>query len=140
MTVVTHTFELITKPNDIINITDQVRNQLRHSEILNGIVCIFMPGSTGGISVLEFEPGLVSHDVPALMQKIMPEGPDYAHHQTWGDHNGHSHLRSFMVPPSFTVPIISGKLLLGTWQQLVFCEFDEKSRTRTIYCQFIGEK
>lgn len=131
-------FQISTHPNDIINITQQVKVCTLKSSIPNGIVTIFMPGSTGGISCLEFEPGLVKTDVPQLLQKLMPQGPDYAHHNTWGDHNGHSHLRSFFVPPSFTVPIVDGKLLLGTWQQIVFCEFDEKSRTRTIYCQIVG--
>ena len=139
MVIITSKFEIHTKPDEIINITNQVKSLLKKSQINDGIVCVFMPGSTGGISTLEFEPGLVHKDVPALLQQLMPEGPNYAHHQTWGDHNGHSHLRSFMIPPSLTIPLTKGKLLLGTWQQIVFCEFDEKTRTRTIYCQFVGE-
>ncbi|MHA1610933.1 MAG: secondary thiamine-phosphate synthase enzyme YjbQ [Promethearchaeota archaeon] len=131
-------FSLNTHPNDIINITDQVKNALKSTNISNGLVVVYMPGSTGGISFVEYEPGLVKTDIPALLQKLMPEGPDYSHHQTWGDHNGHSHLRSFLIPPSLSIPIQDGHLLLGTWQQIVFCEFDEKSRNRTIYCQFVG--
>ncbi len=139
MSAVTLKFQFHSNPNDIINITDEVSQKVKESQIRSGIVCVFMPGSTGGISTLEFEPGLVKGDIPKFLQELIPEGPDYEHHQTWGDHNGHSHLRSFMIPPSFTVPIINGKLLLGTWQQIVFCEFDEKSRTRTIYCQIVGD-
>jgi secondary thiamine-phosphate synthase enzyme len=139
MVIITQKFEIHTKPDEIINITKQVKSAISNSEIKNGIVCVFMPGSTGGISTLEFEPGLVNKDVPALLQQLMPEGPNYAHHQTWGDHNGHSHLRSFMIPPSLSIPIIKGTILLGTWQQIVFCEFDEKARTRTIFCQIMGE-
>ena len=131
-------FQLHTKPDELVDITPLVEKCLINCPIKNGIVNVFMPGSTGGISILEFEPGLIKTDVPELLQKITPEGPDYAHHQTWGDHNGHSHLRSFLIKPSFTVPIVDGKLLLGTWQQIIYCEFDEKSRNRIIYCQFVG--
>jgi secondary thiamine-phosphate synthase enzyme len=131
-------FSVHSNPNDLIDITENVEEFCGKTEIKNGTVTIYCPGSTAGISTLEYEPGLVKFDVPKLLQKLMPEGPDYIHHQTWHDHNGHSHLRSFMIPPSFSVPIVEGKLLRGTWQQLVFCEFDEKSRLRTIYCQFVG--
>lgn len=139
MTSFTFDFQVKTQPNDILDITQNVRKAVKNSQIKNGIVCIFMPGSTGGISVLEFEPGLVKSDIPKLLQTLMPEGPDYAHHQTWGDHNGHSHLRSFLIPPSLSVPIINGALYLGTWQQIVFCEFDEKARSRILLCQIVGD-
>ncbi|WP_457558667.1 secondary thiamine-phosphate synthase enzyme YjbQ [Candidatus Harpocratesius sp.] len=132
------TFQISTTPNQIINITDDIKNLVNKCSIRNGILTVFMPGSTGGISFLEYEPGLVNSDVPELLQKLLPEGPDYKHHQTWGDHNGHSHLRSFLIPPSQTIPLVDGKLVLGTWQQIVFCEFDERSRNRRIYCQIIG--
>ncbi len=123
---------------DIVNITKKVQNLAKKSEIKDGIVNIFMPGSTGGISTVEYEPGLVETDIPELLQKLIPEGPDYAHHKTWGDHNGGGHLRSFFIYPSITVPVKEGELILGTWQQLIFCEFDEKPRNRSIYCQFVG--
>ena len=131
-------FSMKTEIDQIVNITKFVQKAADDSSIKDGIVTIFLPGSTGGITTLEYEPGLVKKDVPKILQKLIPEGPDYAHHQTWHDHNGHSHLRSFFIKPSFTVPIQEGKLLLGTWQQIIFCEFDEKSRNRTIYCQFVG--
>ncbi len=131
-------FQLKTKPDDLIDITEYIHNLAQDSEIKNGIVNISCPGSTAGISCIEYEPGLIKKDIPEMLQKLMPEGPDYAHHQTWHDHNGHSHLRSFLIKPNYTAPIIDGKVLLGTWQQIVFCEFDEKPRNRTIYCQFVG--
>ena len=141
MTTATSTFTLKTSPDDILDITKKVQQAVinNNEHISEGLVCVFVPGSTAGISTLEYEPGLVKTDVPKLLQELMPEGPDYAHHQTWGDHNGHSHLRSFFLPPSLTIPVINGDLLLGTWQQIVFCEFDEKPRNRTIYCQIVGE-
>ncbi|MCF2138726.1 MAG: secondary thiamine-phosphate synthase enzyme YjbQ [Candidatus Lokiarchaeota archaeon] len=132
------TFQISTTPNQIINITDNIKKLVNKCSIRTGILTVFMPGSTGGISFLEYEPGLVKSDVPELLQRLLPEGPDYKHHQTWGDHNGHSHLRSFLIPPSQTIPLVDGKLVLGTWQQIVFCEFDEKPRNRKIYCQFTG--
>jgi len=127
-------FSIHTQPDDLIDITNTITQFTRKTSIQNGIVTIFLPGSTGGISTLEYEPGLVQEDIPALLQKLVPEGPEYGHHQTWQDHNGHSHLRSFLIKPSFTLPLVDGRLLLGTWQQIVFCEFDEKPRHRTIYC------
>ena len=133
-----HQFNIRTQVGGIVNITDEVAQAAHISSIKDGIVNIFMPGSTGGITTLEWEPGLVKTDVPEFLQKIIPEGPDYEHHKTWGDHNGGGHLRSFLLKPSLTVPVVDGDLLLGTWQQVIFCEFDEKPRHRTIYCQFVG--
>ncbi len=127
-----------TEIDQIVDITKFVQKAVDESSIKDGIVTIFLPGSTGGITTLEYEPGLVKNDVPTILQRLFPEGPDYAHHQTWHDHNGHSHLRSFFIKPSLSVPIQEGKLLLGTWQQIIFCEFDEKPRKRTIYCQLVG--
>ena len=131
-------FSLQTKVDQIIDITKFVQKAADETRIEDGTVTIFLPGSTGGITTLEYEPGLVEKDVPTLLQELIPEGPNYAHHQTWHDHNGHSHLRSFFIKPSLTVPVHEGNLLLGTWQQIIFCEFDEKPRNRTIYCQFVG--
>ncbi|UYP46699.1 hypothetical protein NEF87_002984 [Candidatus Lokiarchaeum ossiferum] len=133
-----HKIKINTKVDEIVDITDQIQSLANQSSIKNGILNISCPGSTGGISCVEYEPGLINHDIPALLHQIAPEGPDYAHHQTWGDHNGHSHLRSFLIKPTYTVPVIDGSIMLGTWQQIIFCEFDEKPRSRTIYCQFVG--
>ena len=134
----THSFRISTKPDELYNITDQVTECIRNSKIESGICLVFMAGSTGGISCLEFEPGLVKKDVKEMFQKLVPEGPNYAHHNTWGDHNGHSHLRSFLRPPSFCIPFNNNEPMLGTWQQIVFMEFDEKPRSREIICQIVG--
>lgn len=131
-------FSLNTIPNKIYNISSQIEQFLSQTQIKDGIVTVFLPGSTGGITTLEFEPGLVETDVPKLLQQLIPDGSEYAHHKTWGDHNGHSHLRSFFIKPSLTIPMHNSRLLCGTWQQIVFCEFDEKPRIRKIFCQFVG--
>ena len=112
---------------------------LKKSEIRDGIVCVLTASSTSAISTTEFEPGLVKGDIPNLLEKIIPYDQDYEHHKTWGDHNGGGHLRSFLLNPSLNVPIHNSELILGTWQQIVFLECDEKDRNRTVYCQFIGE-
>lgn len=140
MTVVLKTFELRTKPYcDVINITQQVQSAVRESNIENGLVNVHVAGSTGGISTTEYEPGLVKRDIEEFLEKITPYSENYAHHKTWHDHNGAGHLRSFLVKTSQTFPLQNKKLLLGTWQQVIFCEFDEKARSRTIYCTIIGE-
>jgi secondary thiamine-phosphate synthase enzyme len=131
-------FKIQTQVGELVNISDKVQKFAQKSKIQDGTVTIFMPGSTGGITTIEYEPGLVNTDVPELLQKLIPEGPDYAHHGTWGDHNGGGHLRSFMIKPSLTVPVSGGRMLTGTWQQIIFCEFDERPRNRKIYCQFVG--
>ena len=140
MTVVTKTFDIRTKPYcDIHNITDQVQRAVKESGISDGLVNVHVAGSTGGISTTEDEPGLMETDIEEFLEKIIPYDKDYAHHQTWGDHNGAGHLRSFLVGTSETFPVQGGNALLGTWQQVIFLEFDEKSRTRKIYCTIIGE-
>jgi secondary thiamine-phosphate synthase enzyme len=131
-------FEISTRVGEIVDITEECQQAAKKSTVKDGIVNIFMPGSTGGITTIEYEPGLVKTDIPKLLQHLIPEGPDYAHHRTWGDHNGAGHLRSFMIKPSLTVPVSRGRLILGTWQQVIYCEFDERPRHRTIYCQFVG--
>lgn len=133
-----HEFRISTKPDEIYDITEQVANCVRKSNISSGICLVFTPGSTAGITNLEYEPGLVKKDVKEMLQKLIPEGPDYAHHKTWGDHNGHSHLRSFLIPPSFSFPFNNKTPILGTWQQIVVMEFDEKPRNREIIVQIVG--
>lgn len=141
MAVVTKRFKLSTKVGSIVDVSAEVQQCVSESGLRDGIVCVFCGGSTAGISTVEYEPGLVKTDVPEFLQKIIPEGPDveYAHHQTWHDHNGGGHLRSFLVKPSMTFPFSKKKLLLGTWQQIIFLEFDEKPRRRELVCQIIGE-
>ncbi|MBD3218657.1 MAG: YjbQ family protein, partial [candidate division Zixibacteria bacterium] len=99
---------------------------------------IFCPGSTGGITTIEYEPGL-QKDLPEFMEKIIPSNRSYEHDKTWGDGNGFSHLRSALIGPSLTAPVVSGKLRHGTWQQIVFLDFDNKSRTRELVITVMGE-
>ncbi|MHA1729512.1 MAG: secondary thiamine-phosphate synthase enzyme YjbQ [Promethearchaeota archaeon] len=139
MNVKLEEFNLNTIPGDIINITSEVDSCLSNTELKDGIVCIFVAGSTGAISTVEYEPGLVETDIPKFLEKIIPYDRNYEHHKTWGDHNGGGHLRSFLLKPGLTVPFSNGRLILGTWQQLIFLELDEKNRNRKIFCQFLGE-
>jgi secondary thiamine-phosphate synthase enzyme len=140
MTVVLESFELKTKAYcDVINITSQVQEVIKKSGLSSGIVNVHVAGSTGAISTIEYEPGLVKHDIEEFLEKIIPYKKDYAHHKTWHDYNGAGHLRSFLLKTSQTFPFHKGKLILGTWQQICFLECDEHSRTRKIYISVIGE-
>lgn len=140
MTTVLETFDLKTKAYcDIINITKQVQQSINNSGINDGIVNVHVAGSTGAISTVEYEPGLVNHDIKQLLEKIIPYKEDYAHHKTWHDYNGAGHLRSFLIKTSQTFPFKNQKLILGTWQQIIFIECDEKPRSRKIYCMIVGD-
>ena len=140
MTVEFNKFELKTKAYcDIIDITSQVRNIIRDSSLKDGIVNVHVAGSTGAISTIEFEPGLVQHDIGEFLEKIIPYNYNYKHHRTWGDHNGAGHLRSFLLKTSQTFPFKNKELILGTWQQIIFLENDEKPRRRIIYLTLIGD-
>ncbi|MFW9771451.1 MAG: secondary thiamine-phosphate synthase enzyme YjbQ [Promethearchaeota archaeon] len=140
MPVKLKTFEIKTKAFcDVIDITPQVQNIINESQITAGVVNVHVAGSTGAISTTEYEPGLVKHDIEDLLESLLPYKKGYHHHKTWGDHNGAGHLRSFLLKTSQTFPFQNKKLILGTWQQIIFCEFDEKNRTRKIYCQIVGE-
>ena len=133
-------FELNTPGNNSIHdITPQVADFITENDIHEGQVLIFAQGSTTGITTLEFEPGLVQTDVKELMEQIAPYGKDYSHNQTWGDGNGASHLRSALVKTSITVPFINKELCLGTWQQVVFIDFDTRPRSRKIILQMTGK-
>ena len=123
---------------DIIDITSDIQNVINKSKINCGIACVFVPGSTGTITTIEYEPGL-KKDFPRALQKIAPKGEHYDHHETWHDDNGHSHVRASLMGPSITVPIKDSKLLHGTWQQIVFIELDTSPRNRKIIVQILGE-
>jgi len=139
MPVVTKSLKIRTKGNtDILDITPHVKKAVKETEIGNGIAVVFVPGSTGGITTLEYEPGL-KKDLPTAFERIAPQNIEYAHHQTWGDYNGHSHVRSALLGTSFTVPFVSSNLILGTWQQIVLVDFDTRPRTREIIVQVLGE-
>ena len=123
---------------DIIDITSDIQAEITTSKIQNGIVCVFVPGSTGTITTIGYEPGLMK-DLPRALEKIAPKGIRYYHHETWHDDNGHSHVRASLMGPSATFPIKHGKLIHGTWQQVVFVELDTRPRQRNIIVQIVGE-
>lgn len=123
---------------DIIDITNDIQNTIHKSKLKDGIACVFVGGSTGSITTIEYEPGLMK-DLPRALEKIAPKGIHYDHHETWHDDNGHSHVRASLMGASITVPIRNGKLLHGTWQQIVFVELDTRPRNRNIIVQIVGE-
>lgn len=122
-----------------IDITPQVREVIRSSGLAEGIACVFVPGSTAAIVANEYEPGLMGTDVPGALERLFPRGAGYAHEEAWHDGNGHSHVRSAFLGPSCTVPFAGGKPLLGTWQQIVFLELDNRPRSREVIVQLVGE-
>jgi secondary thiamine-phosphate synthase enzyme len=139
MSAVNGTISLRTASKDeIVDITDRVREIVSRSKVTNGLACVFVVGSTAAVTTVEHEPGLVS-DMRDAMERLYPKSIDYEHHLRWGDGNGHSHIRASFVGPSLTVPIVDGELRLGTWQQIVFMEFDNKPRSREILVQIVGE-
>jgi len=139
MTVQTEHIELKTQGEaDAIDITDAVRSAIASSGLRDGIACIFAPGSTGGLTTIEFEPGCIS-DLRGLFDRIAPRNREYEHHQRWGDGNGHSHVRAALLGPSLSVPFIEGEPTLGTWQQIIFVDFDNHSRSRRLIVQMVGD-
>jgi secondary thiamine-phosphate synthase enzyme len=123
---------------DVKDVTRAVQDALAKSAMREGQATVFVAGSTAGVTTVEFEPGLVK-DLAEFFQKIIPEGPEYHHHKTWGDDNGSSHVRAALLKPSLTIPFTAGQLLLGTWQQIVVVDFDTRARSRRVIVQFIGE-
>ncbi|MBN1211396.1 MAG: YjbQ family protein [candidate division Zixibacteria bacterium] len=123
---------------DIVDITDELKNAVLESEMKSGTVVVFTPSATSGLTTLEYEPGLLQ-DLPQLMEKLVPSDKAYQHDETWHDGNGFSHLRSALIGPSLTIPFIDRELTLGTWQQVVFLEFDNRARQRRLAVQITGE-
>ncbi len=123
----------------VIDITGEVRRALGDSGIRDGIVTVFNVGSTAGITTTEFEPGLANHDIEAAFERIAPANARYEHEETWHDDNGHSHVRASLLGPSLSVPVVGGKMTLGTWQQIILVDFDTRARTRTVVFQVVGE-
>jgi len=124
---------------DIIDITDTVQKIVEQSQIRNGLACVFVAGSTGAVTTMEYEPGL-RKDIPRALERLVPITLHYDHHETWHDDNGHSHVKASILGPSLSVPIQDGTLVHGTWQQLVFIELDTRPRQRTLLVQLVGEK
>jgi len=138
--VVTKNIQVETKGNcDIIDITPQAAQAAGESGIKAGTATLFVVGSTAGITTTEYEPGLVNHDIKAAFEKIAPEDVFYKHEETWHDDNSHAHVRATLLGPSLVVPIVDGKLTLGTWQQIILIDFDTRPRTRRVICQIIGD-
>lgn len=140
MAIETLSFRVNTKGNsDIIDITGKISNLIDGSSVIEGNALIFVSGSTAGITTIEYEPGL-RKDYPEFFEKIIPSGKPYHHDNTWHDGNGHSHIRSSLQGTSFIVPFVNKKLLLGTWQQIILIDFDNRSRSREIIVQLNGIK
>jgi len=139
MSVKTLSIQLSTRGNgDMIDITDQVSGKITESGLRNGIVTVFCPSSTSALTTIEYESGCLS-DLRRLFDEIIPQNQHYAHNARWHDGNGHSHVRAALLKGSFTVPFTSGRMTLGTWQQIIYVDFDNRSRRRELVVQVIGE-
>jgi len=125
--------------NHVVDITDEVARAVAGCGVTNGVVTVFNVGSTAGITTTEFEPGLANHDIEAAFERIAPADGRYEHEETWHDDNGHSHIRASLLGPSLAVPLVDGRLTLGTWQQIILVDFDTRARRRTVVCQIVGE-
>lgn len=124
--------------NDIIDITGLIQKNLNASGMNDGNVLVFVPGSTAGITSIEYEPGLLK-DYPEFFEKIIPSKSEYNHDETWHDGNGYAHVRASLQGASYTIPFSEGRLLLGTWQQVILIDFDNRLRKRNVITQFMGE-
>jgi secondary thiamine-phosphate synthase enzyme len=122
----------------LVDITPMTQDKVRESGMTQGMAVVFVPGSTGAVLTMEFEDGLVQ-DFERLMEQLAPQNSPYEHDRRWGDGNGFSHLRAALMGASAVVPVVNGRLALGTWQQLLFVDFDNRKRQRTIIVQLLGE-
>ncbi len=139
MTVVTKHIQLKTRGNvHIVDITGSVNDAIADSGIKEGVVTVFVPGSTGAISTIEYEPGLLK-DIPQALERIAPSNTPYEHNKTWGCDNGLGHVRATLMGPSLSIPFSGGQMILGTWQQVVFLDMDTRGRDRRIVLQIMGE-
>ena len=139
MPVKTFSISISTRGNaDVHDITVQVASNVAQSGLKDGTVTVFCPSSTSGLTTIEYESGAVN-DLKRLFDEIIPPNREYAHNARWGDGNGHSHLRASMLGPSLTVPFVDGRLILGTWQQIIYVDFDNRPRKRELVLQVIGE-
>ena len=124
--------------NDIVDVTSRVREGLDKTGLREGQVTLFVPGATAGITTIEYEPGLLK-DLPEALDRVAPMNSRYHHDAAWGDGNGYAHLRAALIGPSLTVPFTQGRLILGTWQQIVVIDFDNRARQRKVSLQYLGE-
>lgn len=140
MSILTDTISVSTKGDaDILDLTPQLEALVAQHRFLHGQALVFVSGSTAGVTTIEYEPGLLE-DLPAAFERIAPRGVAYKHEERWHDGNGHSHVRASLLGPSLTVPFREGKLLLGTWQQVVLVDFDNRPRSREVIVQLSGER
>lgn len=123
----------------VVDITEEVARVLGEAGVRDGILVVFAVGSTAGITTTEAEPGLLTHDLAAFYERIAPAGQYYKHEETWHDDNGHSHVRASALGPSLAVPVVDGRMTLGTWQQIVLLDFDTRGRQRDVVVQVVGE-
>jgi secondary thiamine-phosphate synthase enzyme len=134
-----HEFEIATKGDgEVIDLTAMVARFVADGAIEDGLVNVFVVGSTAGITTTEFEPGLVTHDLKAAFEKIAPKDGFYRHEQTWNDDNGHAHVCASLLGPGITIPFADRQMKLGTWQQIVLIDFDTRPRTRKIVVTITG--
>lgn len=139
MTVKQRSIEISTHGNnDILNITNQVSEFVRESGVKNGLVLITVPGSTAGLTTIEFEAGVLK-DLQEAIERLVPSNKDYHHDARWGDGNGFSHVRSALIPPTLSFQVAKGRPLLGTWQQVVLVDFDNRQRNRSVNVMVMGE-
>jgi secondary thiamine-phosphate synthase enzyme len=135
----TSTIELSTRGfSDVIDITGKVESIVLESGITSGLVSVFVPGSTASVTTIEYESGVIE-DLKEAIEKLVPSDRTYKHDRRWGDGNGFSHVRAALLKPGLTVPFVSGKLTLGTWQQIVLIDFDNRPRKRSLVVQVVGE-
>ena len=139
MTIITKSIEIKSKgENDIIDLSDKISEKIIESGISNGIITVFVTGSTGALTTIEYESGLLK-DFPEMLSRIAPDEINYEHEKRWHDGNARSHVKASLIGPSLTIPFKDGSLLLGTWQQIVFVELDTRGRNRNLILQIIGE-
>ena len=136
--VVTGTIEFSSRGDaDVVRITADVAEALAQSGLRDGTVTVFAPGATGAVTTIEYEPGVV-HDLRQVLDEIAPPGRRWRHNVNNGDGNGHSHVRAGLLGPSLTVPFVDGRMTLGTWQEIVFCDLDTRPRSRKLVVQVMG--
>jgi len=123
---------------DMVDITSQLAGSIRKAGLKDGIATIFVPGATGALTTIEYEPGLLE-DFPTMLDRIAPRNGTYEHERRWHDGNGHSHVRASLIGPSITIPFENGRPTLGTWQQVVFVELDTRARSRQLVIQIMGK-
>jgi secondary thiamine-phosphate synthase enzyme len=137
--VITKQIDVNTRGNaHIVDITEAAERQVRAAGLQAGVVTLFTPSSTSALTTIEYESGVV-HDLQQFFDRVAPADIEYEHHLRWQDGNGHSHVRHAILGPSLTIPFVDGRLTLGTWQQIVFVDFDNRARSRSVVVQIMGE-